>query len=304
MKRIWSLILCVTLLSLLLGCTETPAEKETKGPTEQKGARFAVSAVASEDPMRVEYAVAGTERTVRVQYLDEVTVAVDGKTVSLETAVTQGLLTPEQIVADVRLDAADGYCTSRYESNNGLSTFYYVYETYAVAVTHDVLETPDGKQHLIDTVDLYRPGTMANAQRIYLNEQGEPLDREDWGLTFTVTESNRDGLALVCKQAGGQHFGTLTLDGISVLDSNTDEFVSVQNQEAMNELHSAVCETVLSNGGTTELVFAWTDAFGGLPAGNYSLWLTVRDVYEKEAVHPLVRNYHDSQTYKIEFTVP
>ena len=59
----------------------------------------------------------------------------------------------------------------------------------------------------------------------------------------------------------------------------------------------------LTMGGTTELSFNFEEMYGELQSGDYEISLEVVDWYNKEAVHPLLRNYYDVQWYAIEFTI-
>ncbi|HIS60591.1 MAG TPA: hypothetical protein IAC17_09155, partial [Candidatus Faecousia faecipullorum] len=59
----------------------------------------------------------------------------------------------------------------------------------------------------------------------------------------------------------------------------------------------------LNMNGDTELTMDWTKNIEKLPQGDYAIRLYIEDVYEETAVNPMTRNFHDKQTYDVDFTV-
>ena len=306
-KNMRSAIGCILLLSVmfLCGCgAETPATTTGLSPAEAGGQRLCISGTVTDDGVSKQYPVPGTERVLSVAYLDDVTVELDGKAVSLEQALKQGKITPEEVAAWARLDAVDGYCDVEAVSERGLSRFFYYYEKIIVEVVNDVYETPDGKQHLIETVDVYTRGKgRADASHTYHGDDGYPIDREDWGLTFTVKDVTSTGMTLVIEQSGGQQVGELEISGFSLFSMDDNHAVSVADQEKKQNDYDAI-KSVITQNGTTEIQLDWTEVYGELPAGEYFMMPSVEDIYDESQIHPLIVKYKNNQSYRIIFTIP
>ena len=41
-----------------------------------------------------------------------------------------------------------------------------------------------------------------------------------------------------------------------------------------------------------------------IPTGTYTIGIAIEDIYDRENVHPLMRNYRDWQNYYLTFTIP
>ena len=64
--------------------------------------------------------------------LQNVTIQLNGKYVPLETAIREGDISVEEIVAYARVDAKNGFCAEKEHTENGLSQFTYDYGDYRI----------------------------------------------------------------------------------------------------------------------------------------------------------------------------
>jgi len=236
-----------------------------------------------------------------ITYLDlvDVTLDVDGAPKKLEHAIRDGDITPEEIFAYARLDARDGICTEQFTSKNGLTRFTYAYPQFDLHLTYDVYETPDGNQHLINSVSLCRSG--AKTSSVFLSgEDGitDRIDREDWGLSFDVTGATENGVRIVCTQSGGQQFGRLRIWAYRLSNSQGDVALLEDSTE-----HPGFSQDIRMDG-RAEFDLDWTGTYGPLPSGTYALQLLVRDEYDEAGVHPLAVNFTDEQSYVLPVTIP
>lgn len=243
-----------------------------------------------------------TNTTVQLHNLREVTISVDGSSIPLEKALQDQTVSPAVILAYAKIDAANRHCVETYTSENGLAEFRYRYDTYELAVIHDIYETPDGKQHMISSLDISEPGGLNTMNRAYYDENTLlPLDREDWGLTFEEPVASATGLTLPYSHTGGQQIGKLQAESYQIFLEDTKEPAQPLNSDDAGTLLDPGQFLTLNAGG--EIVIDWTQSHGNLPSGTYILRLTVLDVYEESQCHPLMRNYHDTQTYEIIFKI-
>ena len=306
-KRELMALLCLLLAGVLFlwGCgAETPAATGSSAQDET-GQRLILHGTRTEDTRSKDFFVPGTERSISVTYMTDVTIELDGEAVSLEQAVQQGRITPEELAAFARLDAVNEHCKLRYKSDRGLSSFYYLYSEYIVEVINDVYETPDGKQHLIECVYIYAQGTGSAILQIdhtFHGEDGYPIDREDWGLTFTVKDVTSTGMTLVIDQSGGQQVGELEISNFSLYTMANKEAVPADQEK--RQAFSDATKTVITQNGTTEIQLDWTEVYGELPSGEYYIFPGVDDIYDESQIHPLIVKYMESQHYPVIFTIP
>ena len=239
----------------------------------------------------------GNYASITMYDLAEVTIDLDGQTVGLEKALRENKISGDELVALARLDAAQGVCNEVAESKNGLTEFTYHYPEFSLHHVYDVYETPDGKQHRIKELSLY--GAKNTPTYFYsFDEDGEPIDYEDWGLDFKVSEADSGKMRLTCSQSGGQQAGTLELALALLFKSGEDapiEPILPNGEEA--------AATEITMDGVTEISFDFEKTYGKLPTGDYELTLQVKDQYEKASLSTLTRKYHDTQWYSIEFTI-
>lgn len=231
--------------------------------------------------------------------ISDVTIDIDGTTRKLADALQDGSITVDQLIADARQDAVLGFCREGVTSKNGLAEFTYYYGDYRLHYVYDVYETPDGRKHLIKDFSIYNSYRAPVNFGYHYDEEGNPLDYEDWGLTFQVSKVDSAALTVVCTQSGGQQFGTLQLNEIYLRKINPDTL----EWESLEDDYTRACEgTDLTMGGTTELTLEFTEAHA-LPAGDYCIVMQFLDCYNPEDVPSLMRNYYDKQWYTVEFTV-
>lgn len=240
-----------------------------------------------------------------IKYLKNVEITVDGVTLPLEEALEQGKISEEEINFAAREDAKNGFCEETFESLHGVTSFTYEYPDYNILLIHDVYETPDGKQHLISLMTIYAPESMDGYTKYqegpyhgYLDGNGKIDDKEDWGLTFSVKDVSPTGLLLESEQSGGQQTGELFVIGYDFDDGD----------RALDRLDSSTeipgIELPVTMNGSGEYVLDWTDVYGPLSAGEYTLNLFVADRFDEETVHPLLQNFTDHEWFTISVTIP
>lgn len=124
----------------------------------------------------------------------------------------------------------------------------------------------------------------------------DPIDKEDWGLSFTMKEATPTGVKIQCTQKEGQQLGTLKVWAATVYNKTGTIAQSITAPGENLDIQ-------LNMNGDTELTMDWTKNIEELPQGDYAIRLYIEDVYEEAAVNPLTRNFHDKQTYDVDFTV-
>ena len=231
--------------------------------------------------------------TLYYKEVENVRILIDSEWMELTDAIREGKVTSAEMFYWARTDAANGFCTEKPNSYNGLSNFVFTYPgEIDLFFSYDVYETPDGRQHLIDDLWVGRANTMdtySNRGKIDA-ETGLRLDREDWGLSFRVGEVTPTGMTLVVIQSCGQQAGELTVEACYVSDAGG------------NYVDTEESGMVISRDSSTELTLDWAETGGALSAGDYVLQLQVWDIYDQ--CHPLIVKYNEFQEYDIPFTVP
>lgn len=241
----------------------------------------------------------GNYASVTLYNLADVTIDLGGETVALRDALEKNRISGDELVALARLDAAQGVCNETAKSKNGLTEFTYHYPEFSLHCVYDIYETPDGKQHLIKDLSLY--GAKNTPEYSYaFDKDGQPIDYEDWGLEFRISEVNSKGMRLTCSQSGGQQLGTLSLELALLSKAGTDQYEPIDPIIPKGETAAAA---EINMGGITEISFDFEKTYGVLPAGDYALDLQIADRYDKNALSALTRKYHDTQWYSIAFTI-
>ncbi len=228
----------------------------------------------------------------------EVSITLDGKDVPLEEAIREGSYTVEQLVADAQVDARKQICTEQTRTVNGLTQFHYTYpDVFNIDVINDIYQTPDGQEHLYRKVTINKNGPTYDPERdfasVIVNEEDPTshIDREDWGLTLSAEDITGSGLVLKTVQSGGQQAGTLELYDCWIVGDNN--VVSWENESF------PVSPITMDGSGSIQL--SWDDQV--LAPGEYLVRLWIRDNYDPETIHPLIRKFHDWQAYQFSFTV-
>jgi len=306
MKKTYAIILgCVLLLSaFMLGPTVLAASNDTaikSTPLEKLAGRNLKISVLNYtfDGGETIALDSGNYTSVTLYDLADVTIDLDGETVALRDALEENKISGDELVALARLDAAQGVCNETAKSKNGLTEFTYHYPEFSLHYVYDVYETPDGKQHLIKDLSLY--GTKNTPVYTYTSDaDGQPIDYEDWGLDFQISEVSAKGMRLTCSQSGGQQLGALSLELALLSKTGAGESDPVDPIIPKGETAAAA---EINMGGITEISFDFEKIYGVLPSGDYELTLQVADRYDKNALSALTRKYHDTQWYSIAFTI-
>lgn len=230
--------------------------------------------------------------------VQNVSIRIQDVDIPLEEAIRNGTITLSQILDKARQDSKSGLCEEITISKLGLTTFNFRYNNYNIQIIQDVFETPDGSNPLINYLRITSTMYASNAITGFLNEDGTKLlDMEDWGLTFEAASISNTDLTLTCDQANGQQLGTLHVVSYYITDENGTILPS-DNQTAVNFSQE------MTMGGKSALNLDWTEYYGEIPAGTYSLYLIIDDKYDSSKIHPLLRNYYDTQIYEIKIIVP
>lgn len=215
----------------------------------------------------------------------------------LEEAVSGGKITVDEILADVRRDAAAGICQESTQTVNGLTRFEYAYPEMELWSICDVLETPDGAQPMIRSFTVRAPG-HPDILSTHFFDMSTPyhyeIDREDWGLEFRVRSATPEGITLEISQEGGQQFGQLMATKYSLDASGWQPLGAADLTPGW----------AVKMGGDSQLTIDWAQTIGRLESGDYCLRLHIEDDYTPSDVHPLARNFWDWQSYYIEFQIP
>lgn len=238
--------------------------------------------------------------------VSDLIIAIDGKSYTLDKAIREGYISVEEICAYARMDARNGFCKLDASSRHGVTHFTYVYADYDLTVAYDLYETPDGKQHLVDSLNFYEHNGHRQATYGYTDPDSEynyALDREDWGLDITVANATGTELNVHCVQSAGQQLGTLKTSGYMIVartDSGTPQPSTAENITPEN---NTVASFEIKSDGTTDFTIDLSGEYAPLEKGEYLLILYVTDDYDHTTVHPLIQKYYDMQNYCIPFTV-
>lgn len=317
MKKFLILLTSIALLSSLYGCSGSAAEQTVASATAaetapaSEGSAFSRKLQLTAEPtgeigfIPVPREQLGKAKTDLVYAnLSEVKITLDGKTEPLEDAIRTGKITGAEIFAYARMDAENGFCTESFSSVHGQAHFIYAYPECALEIAYDVFESPDGKQTLINEIAVWDTDeSLSTSDHVYVDESnkwGYFLDREDWGLEFTVKAVTPESLTVTYTQKQAQELGELSIDSYmmySFVEGAQDEFVAQSGREALG------LPIAITSDDYGEITIDWSETAGKLEPGNYYLMLTVTDNYDPEKVPQLVVKYHNRQSYHIEFTV-
>lgn len=289
MKRMLGVLLICLLLS---GCGEAK--------TAESNRRLNLTATIDQgvySRISVEDLGGNYEGDIHYSNLTDVAIALDGESWPLEKAIADGRITVEELIAYARIDARNGICGEVKKTKNGLTYFVYCYPDHYVYTAYDVYETPTNGDVLVSEFGLMAPGDIPSF--LATDENGVPVDLEDWGLTLEVVEVSTEALTLHIHQSGGQQLGSLLVeyDTLYRVEGTSETIVDAKVEDLRN------WNAGIEENGTTERNVDLLAEYGGLPAGDYRMTLLVRDDFDNETVHPLMRNFYDRQTYTVEFTV-
>ena len=313
-KAIGILLVCLLVLSaFFLGRSLGSGETATEDGLSKRNLRLSATTDRNE-PDKVIPLAQGNFPEAHYWSVKDVTVQLDGTRVPLEDALCEGLVTVDDVIASAREDAAGGRCKESSQSKNGLAVFRYHYPAFNLQSLYDIYETPDGWRHKITDFSVYGIGRDPGYSIGWDEETGDPIDYEDWGLTFTVTQLSPSGATIECAQSGGQQLGKLNVAGLmlSRKDPDTQDWERVEPLDAsigadIYKAYSEITpkpENFLNMGGPKELTYNLEAMFGRLTAGEYEISLKIVDCHDEADVPPLSRNFYDVQWYTVkEFTV-
>lgn len=240
--------------------------------------------------------------TISCEYFSEVNIEIGDESLPLADAVSAGSITFEDLQAAAQTDAKNGYCTQTFSSELGLSCFVYQYADFELSCINDIYELPDGRQQLIRSITICPLGKSAHGSASYY-EYGEdgalyPLDRENWGITFTDIQATSKGITVCYTQSGGQQIGDIVVKGYRIVKQNMNEGPDFDGITAFSPTFT------FESNSSSSFSLSWYELFGEIPAGDYILMLNAEDHYADSDLHPLMRNYADTQSYNIYFSVP
>lgn len=299
MKKFLILLTSIALLCSLCGCTGS-ASKES-------GQKLKFSVVPTEEIgfIKIPDEKKGSEKAELVyQNLSEVNITLNGKTEPLEDAIRTGKITGAEIFAYARMDAEAGYCKEGYTSEQGLTRFVYTYPEYALEMVYDIFEGSEGKNVLINEITVAdSTQSLFDSDSFYVDESsrwGYFLDREDWGLEFTVKAVTPESLTVTYTQKQSQELGELTCEDyimFAEVEGARDEFVTQTGRDAPG------FPIAITSDGSGEITFDWSKMAGKLNPGTYYVRIGVRDNYDPEKVPANVTKRYSKQSYCVEFTV-
>ena len=313
-KAIGILLVCLLVLSaFFLGRSLGLGETAPEDGLSKRNLRLSATTDRNE-PDKVIPLAQGNFPEAHYWSVKDVTVQLDGTRMPLEDALREGLVTVDDVIASAREDAAVGRCKESSQSKNGLAVFRYHYPAFNLQSLYDIYETHDGWRHRITDFYVYGIGRDPGYSIGWDEETGDPIDYEDWGLTFTVIQLSPSGVTLECAQSGGQQFGRLNVAGLMLSRKNPDtqdwERVEPLDASIGADIYKAYSEITpkpeddLAMGGAKELTYDLEAMFGRLTAGEYKISLKIVDCYDEADVPPLSRNFYDVQWYTVkEFTV-
>lgn len=299
MKKFLILLTSIALLCSLYGCTGS-ASKES-------GQKLKFSVVPTEEIgfIKIPDEKKGSEKAELVyQNLSEVNITLDGKTEPLADAIGSGKITGAEIFAYARMDAEAGYCKEGYTSEQGLTRFVYTYPEYALEMVYDIFEGSEGKNVLINEITVAdSTQSLFDSDSFYVDESsrwGYFLDREDWGLEFTVKAVTPESLTVTYTQKQTQELGELTCEDyimFAEVEGARDEFVTQTGRDAPG------FPIAITSDGSGEITFDWSKMAGKLNPGTYYVRIGIRDNYDPEKVPANVTKRYSKQSYCVEFTV-
>lgn len=309
MKK-WLFLILAAAVLMLSACEKAPAQVQAANTVAEAVPVQALNITAQPDEENCQRFTAqklsgNFSNGLNIKYLKNVEITVDGQSLPLEEALKQGKISEEEICFSAREDARNGFCKETFESVHGVASFTYEYPEYHLLLIHDVYETPDGKQHLINLMTVYSPrssdGYTLHEEGPYwhfLNDEGYIVDKEEWGLTFSAKDVSPTGLVLESTQANGQQTGQLVIFEYDIRDGERP----LDLLDSSAQVRSVELPVTLNGSGEYKL--DWNDVYGPLSAGEYTLSLGVADRFDAATVHPLIQNFTDYQWFDVSITIP
>ena len=223
----------------------------------------------------------------------DVSISLNSGDERLEDALKNGDITEEEIFFRARQDARDGRCQETFETQHGVTFYNYHYPDYDLWLVYDVFHSPNGKAYPVSQLIVFRttPDYHLHPSCAFTDpETGAFVNREDWGLTFELSDITSHSATVTCTQSGGQQIGQLKIDGYYIApEAGTD---------------TPDCEVEIAMDGTCQFSVDWSETYGDLPSGTYRLYLWVYDIYDESQLHPLMDDFQDWQVLDVELIIP
>ena len=304
-------VISALFLSVLLfaGCSAAPNQV----PSTQPGTTLTIESTQPESPSPLFqlqftvsekseiYKAAGTDgefnQGVLCTVFTDVAILLDGQWVPLKQALHDGL-TVNWVGYALRSDSEAGFCTRYAESIGGVTNVYDVYPDYRVRFIDDILECIDGSQQEISSLLIYDGSCEYPPSSDLFDENMQPLNLPDQGLTWEVVDVTPSNVTLSAVQSGGFLRGQLQYVGFLIL--NSDGIAP----EVLDQRATGSQPTWLETNGSTRVELDFTDEFGELPSGSYTLLLEAEDVYDKTQVYPLLNGLRTVQFYEVPIEIP
>lgn len=301
-------LFCIPLIVLLLFCScgnnaaaPTVESLPTEAPISDSEESYAFSLAVVEDPDDESFRFEANGFSIDYIGLEEVSYTTPTKSIPLQEALQDGTVSVNMLIANARDDAEKKICKESTTTRNGLTRYSYTYPEYRLDVIYDIYQTPDGKEHPVKDINISATSHHVDSITIIDDETGLAIDREDWGLTFEVTNATSNTITMKCNQSGGMQIGDLQIRMYYIQTAQDGSFL-----EYLPEIDMVIEYNIASIAHNSEsnITIDWTDLYGKLPAGDYIMRLYISDIYDPSQVHPLMKNYYDGQSYQIPFTIP
>ena len=136
----------------------------------------------------------------------DVSISLNSGDERLEDALKNGDITEEEIFFRARQDARDGRCQETFETQHGVTFYNYHYPDYDLWLVYDVFNSPNGKAYPVSQLIVFRttPDYHLHPSCAFTDpETGAFVNREDWGLTFELSDITSHSATVTCTQSGG-----------------------------------------------------------------------------------------------------
>lgn len=232
--------------------------------------------------------------------VSNVSIDVDGKCLNLEDAIRDEIISVDEIVAYARLDHRNGFCKEETQTDHSLTSFIYRYPKFDLRVVYDIYKSPDGTEHLIKDFEIC--DNAYNFTTFYSNDDGTSLNEEDWGLILESVAATSTSVTLRCTQSGGQQIGEL-VTGIYWLSTDGESVPYVPELRGVPRAEQNEPHITIPRNSVSEVTIDWTEIYGELPRGTYTMELRIRDVFDIAQVHPLMEDFQTAKVYVIEIKI-
>ena len=225
----------------------------------------------------------------------DVSISLNSGDERLEDALKNGDITEEEIFFRARQDARDGRCQETFETQHGVTFYNYHYPDYDLWLVYDVFNSPNGKAYPVSQLIVFRttPDYHLHPSCAFTDpETGAFVNREDWGLTFELSDVTSHSATVTCTQSGGQQIGQLEVRCYTL------------HPDTKGIINPPKFETEIAMDGTCQFSVDWSETYGDLPSGTYRLYLWVYDIYDESQLHPLMDDFQDWQVLDVELIIP